>query len=154
VFAQKQDHGFIVSEFDPVKGKGREIYRESHVEHLVFSPDAKWIADTSGSDSGTKIVLRSFSTGAVVREIPVRGVTKLTTLTCASDGKGFFVGDRSLAEDRELYVDLSGNTSVLWRQPGTAKSDSVILSVPSPDGKYLALVLLTDDSNVYMVENF
>src|ERR1019366_6403139 len=141
----------IVSELDQMKGKGREIYRESHVEHLDFSPDGKWIADTSESGSPTKIVLRSFSTGAVVREIPVRGVTKLTTLTCASDGKGFFAGDRSLAEDRELYVDLSGNTSVLWRQPGT---DSVIWGTPSPDGKYLALVLVTDDSNVYMVENF
>jgi serine/threonine protein kinase len=154
VLAQKQDQGFIVSELDQMKGKGREIYRESHVEHLNLSPDGKWIADTSESGSGTKIVLRSFSTGAVVREIPVRGVTKLTTLHYASDGKGFFASDRSLAEDRELYIDLSGNTSVLWRQPGTARADSVILSVPSPDGKYLALVLLTDDSNVYMVENF
>jgi hypothetical protein len=81
-------------------------------------------------------------------------VTKLTTLNYASDGKGFFVGDRSLAEDRELHMDLSGNTSVLWRQPGTAGSDSVIWGTPSPDGKYLALVLVTDDSNVYMVENF
>ncbi len=150
VIAQKQSEGFIVSEFDPMKGKGREIYRSRDVGHLHLSPDGKWIADTSGNGSGT-IILRSFSTGAVVREIPVRGVTKLTTLTYASDGKGFFVCDRSLAEDRILYVDLSGNNFLLWRQPVT---EFAIWGTPSPDGKYLALVLVTDDSNVYMVENF
>jgi hypothetical protein len=96
-------------------------------------------------------VLRSFSTGAVVREIPVRGVTNLTSFDYAADGKGFFAGDTSRAEVRELYIDLAGNTSVLWRQPGTFFS---IWGVPSPDGKYLALVMVTDDSNVYTVENF
>jgi hypothetical protein len=29
-----------------------------------------------------------------------------------------------------------------------------IWGIPSPDGKHLALALATDDSNVYMVENF
>ena len=149
--AQPEGQGFIISEFDPVKGKGREIYRDSHVERLLPSPDGKWIADTSGSGSGSKIVLRSFSTGAVVREVPVRGVTKLTSLDYAPDGKGFFAGDTSQTEARELYIDPAGNTSVLWRQPGIG---SWIWGIPSPDGKYLALVMVTDDSNVYMVENF
>jgi Tol biopolymer transport system component len=150
VIAQPQDQGFMVFEFDPVKGKGREIYRDSQVEHLFLSPDGKWIANTSGTGKETKIVLRSFSTGAVGREIPVRGVTELTSFDYASDGKGFFAGDRSLTQVRELYIDFAGNTSVLWRQPGSRQ----IWGVPSPDGKYLALMMFTDDSNVYMVENF
>jgi Tol biopolymer transport system component len=151
VIAQPEGQGFIISEFDPVKGKGREIYRDSQVEHLWLSSDGKLISNTTGSGSETKIVLRSFSTGAVVREVPVRGVTTITGFDAAPDGHGFFVGDRSLTEVRELYIDLAGNSSVLWRQPGTG---SWIWGTPSPDGKYLALMMFTDDSNVYMVENF
>jgi Tol biopolymer transport system component len=152
VIAQKQDDGqFLISELDLAKGKGREIYRDSHADHLLLSPDGKWIADTSGSGAQTKIVLRSFSTGAVAREVAVRGVTKLISFDSTSDGKGFFVGDSSLTETRELYVNDAGDSSVLWREPG---GDLGIWGVSSPDGKYLALLLTPDDSNVYMVENF
>ena len=49
VMAQRQGLEFIVSELDPVKGKGREIYRARQVENLWLSPDGKWIADTSES---------------------------------------------------------------------------------------------------------
>lgn len=152
VMAQKQEDGqFAVSELDIEKGKVREIYKDTHVDHLVLSPDGKWIADTTGSGVETKIVLRSFATGKVEREIPIRGVTKLVSFDYSSDGKGFFVGDQTLTENRELFVDDSGKSFLLWRQPGTA---SEIWGIPSPDGKYLAMVLTPDDANVYMVDGF
>ncbi len=152
LIAQKQEDGqFVIAELDVEKGKGREIYKEAHVDHLYLSPDGKWIADTAGSGAETKIVVRSFATGKVEREIPIHGVTKLVSFDYASDGKGFFVGDQTLTEDRELFVDDSGNSFLLWSQPGTA---SEIWGVPSPDGKYLALVLTPDDANVFTVDDF
>ncbi|MDQ2775885.1 MAG: hypothetical protein M3Y57_13360 [Acidobacteriota bacterium] len=151
IMAQKQGEGFVIAELDPAKGKGREIYRDSHVEHLDVSPDGKWISVTSGKGAETKIVIRSHSTGDVVREISLRGATSLVSTDWAPDGKGFFWGDQTLTEIREMYVDLSGNSTLLWRNPGEANS---IWGIPSPDGKQLALVLLTDDSNVYTVKNF
>jgi Tol biopolymer transport system component len=148
--AQLQDQEYTISELDPVKGKGREIYRDDHLGNFDLSPDGKWIAILSGSGSETKIILRSTAAGAVVREIPVRGMTKVLTMDFAQDGKGFFLADGSATEVRELYLDLDGKVSVLWRQP----PGHSIWGIPSPDGKYLALVLWTDESNVYMVENF
>jgi len=145
---QKDGAEYLIFELDPVKGKVREIYRDSQ-ERLDVSPDGKVIAAPSGNGSETKIVLRSFSTGAIIREIPIRGVTKFTSFDYDASGKGFFVGDRSLTEIRELYIDLSGNVSVLYRQPGSIPG---IWGIPSPDGKYLALMMFTDDANVYMVE--
>jgi len=145
---ERLDKGFVTFELDLVKGRGREIYRDEDSKSGTpdISPDGKWLATTSG----TKVILRSFSTGAVVREISVHGVTNLVTLDYAPDGKGFFSGDSSPVEARQLYVDLSGKTSLLWRQAGS----SPIWSVPSPDGRHLALMMWTEDSNVYMVENF
>jgi Tol biopolymer transport system component len=144
--AQRQDKGFILFELNLSKGRGREIYRE--VESFKtpdISPDGKWLA----VPAGTKIVIRSFLTGAVVREIPVRGATNLTSLDYAPDGKGFFSGETLDAEVRQLFIDLSGKASVLWRQAGSPG----IWGVPSPDGRYLALMMSTDDANAYMVDN-
>jgi hypothetical protein len=151
---KKRGQEFIVSELDLAKGKGREIYRTSQVEQFYPSPDGKWFASWSGTGSATRIVIRSLATGAVVREVPVKGVTKLDSVHYAVDGKGFFCGDRALNEVRELYVDLAGNTFLLWRQPGANGPDNAIWGKPSPDGRLLAMPLLTDDSNVYTVEDF
>ena len=85
-----------------------------------------------------------------MREIPVRGATKLATLDYAPDGKGFYAGEVSPTEARQLYVDLSGTTTLLWRQPGS----SMIWSVPSPDGRNLAMLMYTTEANVYMVDGF
>ncbi len=145
---QKQGQEYLIFELDPVKGKVREIYRDNQ-QYLDVSPDGEVIAAPSGNGSETKIVLRSFSTGAVIREIPIRGVTKFTSFDYDATGKGFFVGDSSLTEVRELYIDLSGAISVLYRQPGSIPG---IWGLPSPDGKYLALMMFTDDANVYTVE--
>ena len=77
--------------------------------------------------------------------------TNLVSLNYAPNGKGFFWGDRLPGELREMYINLDGDTSLLWRQPGNTP---FIWGTPSPDGKYLALMMFTDDSNVYTVENF
>jgi hypothetical protein len=61
----------------------------------------------------------------------------------APDGKGFFTGEVSPTEARQLYVDLSGTTTLLWRQPGS----SMIWSVPSPDGRNLAMLMYTTEAS-------
>ena len=152
IVSERHDGAVVVSELDAVKGtKGREIYRDAGVSFAGpdVSPDAKWLA----TPSGTKIILRSFATGEVVREIPVRGATNamnLVNLDYAADGKGFFAGQTTPTESRQLYIDLSGKASVLWRQAGK----STVWGVPSPDGRYLAMMVYTDDSNVYTLDDF
>ena len=143
-----QNAGYIVYELDLSKGKGREIYRDSDKLSGTpdISPDGKWLATVAG----TKIVIRSFATGAIAREIQVRGVTHLATLDYAPDGMGFYTGEFLPTEARQLYVDLSGAASLLWRQPGR----STIWSIPSPDGRSLAMLMYTTDANVYMLDTF
>ena len=152
MIAERQGGEYIISELDFAKGRGREIYRETHADHLDVSPDGKWISEASGRGATAKVVLRSFTTGTVEREIALPGAATLMGMDWAPDSKGFFWGDRSATHLRVMYSDLSGKASVLWSQPaGTLSS---IWGIPSPDGKHLALVLLTDDSNVYAIKNF
>jgi len=49
-----------------------------------------------------------------------------------------------------LHVDLSGNAQVLWEHKGAGD----IWGVPSPDGRYLAILGEVNNSNVWMFEGF
>ncbi|MGA8027604.1 MAG: hypothetical protein WB992_10685 [Bryobacteraceae bacterium] len=151
--AQKDGDGdYVISELSLTGGTGREIYRDRHMAFPDISPDGRSIADfTRTNDGSTKVVIRSFATGERTQEIPVPNTSSFLSFGYAPDGKGFFASDACLTEVRELYVDSKGKISVLYREP---ESVFGIWGVPSPDGKLLALVLVTDDSNVYTVENF
>jgi WD40 repeat protein/predicted Ser/Thr protein kinase len=149
---ERRDGVVFVSEIDPVKGtKVREIYRDTAIKFAGpdLSPDGKWLA----TPSGMTIVLRSFATGAVIREVPVQGATpaaKLVNLDYAPDGKGFYASLRTPTEMRQLYIDLAGRASVLWRQAGRSQ----VWGIPSPNGRHLAMAVYTDDSNVYTINDF
>jgi WD40 repeat protein len=151
--AQKDGDGaYVISELSPTKGIVRAIYQDPAIGHPDISPDGQWIADSAETAEGeAKVVIRSFATGAMVKEIPVPGTAKLFSFGYAPDGKGFFASDTWLTEVRELYIDMSGKSYVLYREPASVFG---IWGCPSPDGKYLALVLVTDDSNVYLLDKF
>jgi Tol biopolymer transport system component len=66
------------------------------------------------------------------------------------DGKGFYVGSSSPSGVTLLYIDVNGRASPVWEQ----KTSFDIWTVPSPDGRHLALEGWTVNSNVWMLENF
>lgn len=148
----QRDRRIVVSALDLRKGKGREIYREASGRIVTpdISPDGRFLA----TPSSTKIVVRSFATGSVVREIGVRHgtpATRLTSLDYSPDGRGFYAGDITPNEARLLYIDLTGKASVVYRQAGSLPQ---IWGIPSPDGKHVAIMMHTDDSNVYLLDGF
>ena len=70
----------------------------------------------------------------------------------AADGKGLFVADGVLGGTgvEVRYVDLQGNAHVLWEN----HEGNVTEGLPSPDGRHLAIMGLTVDGNMWMLENF
>jgi len=69
----------------------------------------------------------------------------------SADGKGLFVSSPTDAGDALLYVDLKGNASKVWEH-GPMKCAT--RGVPSPDGRYLALLGRNSTRNVWMIEGF
>jgi len=67
------------------------------------------------------------------------------------DGKGFYVeSDSPQGATTLLYIDLNGDASAVWEQKGALGT----WGFPSPDGRHLAILGYTVDSNVWMLENF
>ena len=69
----------------------------------------------------------------------------------SADSKGLYLtGVSQPAGAALLYVDLLGNARVLWQQKGNIDC----LAVPSPDGRYLAIMGKTQTNDAWLLENF
>jgi Tol biopolymer transport system component len=91
--------------------------------------------------------------GGEVREIKVKGWNGLWRLLWAADGRGVFVSAAGGEGATLLYVDLEGRGQIIWQQrfPGV---NFEARGIPSPSGRYLAVLAYTVDSNVWLLENF
>jgi hypothetical protein len=81
----------------------------------------------------------------------VKGWSVLSTWDPAPDGRSFYTSaiqpDGTVAL---LNVDLQGTAHVLLKQ----KNGAMCWAIPSPDGKFLADMLVNGESNAWVLENF
>ena len=147
---------WMVTALDPLKGRGkvlRTIEKESSESlqslYRALSPEGATVAVARGGEAEIHIRLLSLRGGAD-REILVKGWQNITGLNWSSDGKGFYCGSVSAQGHTLLYVDLKGNASVLWQNKGWG----YVWGVPSPDGRYLAILDWVFVGNVWMLEGF
>jgi hypothetical protein len=142
-----------VWEFDPVKGKGKLLFKREGGGEAVLSSDGRLAAYSPGAPNALTNHIRLVRTGdgALERDIEVPEVRFLTSLEWDSQSRGFFAGAMVLSTGAILlHIDMKGKTRELWRQSGTR----TVWGVPSPDGKHLAISGATRDSNVWVMEGY
>ena len=89
--------------------------------------------------------------GGSDREITVIGWPNIMGLNWSPDGRGLYCGSASPQGRTLLYVGLKENVRVLWQYKG---GGGYIWGIPSPDGRYLAILGQPVNRNVWMVEGF
>jgi hypothetical protein len=68
------------------------------------------------------------------------------------DGKGLYCGSHSPPEvNALLYADLKGIARIVEQYKG---SGGYLWGIPSPDGRYLAILNTVFNSNVWILEGF
>jgi hypothetical protein len=149
---QPPDHQELVfTAFDPVRGKGKNLTR--------FATDPNAGYTWSPSPDGTRIGIIKFGgnhvyvlrlDGSPVRDLTVTGSSGLNTFDWSADSKGFFISNRTGLASTQLFVDLNGKPHPLWQQ----RSSVLTWGVPSPNGRYLAVLAQDLNSNMWMIENF
>jgi hypothetical protein len=145
----------IVYSLDPIKGKGLELVRipvNADVErpHLDLSPDGKSIAFISLNMLAGKIRVISLLDGSN-HDIDVKGWNSLNHVNWAADGRGWYVSSELALASTLLYLDLSGNATILLREPGLFTET---WGIPSPDGKHLAVLRSNFGNNAWVLEGF
>jgi Tol biopolymer transport system component len=141
----------VFTTFDPVKGRGHEVIRVATearaFDHWDLSPDGSQIALLWRRENRVRLLPLA---GGKPRDLVVSGWLGLNSLDWSPDGKGLYVSSRSPRGATLLYIDLNGRASPIWEQKGSY----VVWGDPSPDGRHLAILGWTRDSNVWMLENF
>jgi hypothetical protein len=164
--ASQDEKHFTVTALDPLEGRGKVLRTIEQDPTASFaaavpSPDGTMFAFAKGREAEIHISLLSLS-GGPDREVTVKGWPNLTGLDWYPDGKGFYCGSVSPQGRTLLYVDLEGNARVLWQFKGAGVNIwgniwnfwGNIWGIPSPDGRYLAILGSVYNSNVWMLEGF
>lgn len=149
---RSQDNKQIIfTAFDPLKGRGGEVAK--------FSADAQGNYGWSLSPDGSRIAVLNNQAGQVQIislnnvahvQFVVKGWDGLDALSWAANGRALFVSSHTQYGSALLNVDLKGGTHVLWKQEGGLGT----VGIPSPDGRHLAMLGWTLNSNIWMMENF
>jgi hypothetical protein len=159
VVAEVQGQQLVFFNLDPVEGKGAEIRR------VRVHPDNDWITAWSLSPDGNKIAITDGAPAAElqiltladgkVSALPLQGWDWCGAVAWSGDGSHLFaVAQKGLgiANPALLFVDLRGNLQVLAE--GVVGGVQLIHPVASPDGRHVAFMERTYDSNVNMLEHF
>jgi Tol biopolymer transport system component len=136
---------FVISTYDPENGRGPEVLRlQGEGPGSSLSPDGRHIAVLAG-DPANRIRVYGLE-GRLERDIAVKAAVQLRSPNWASDGRGFYCGNIISGGSRyeTLRVELDGTSQVIWEQSG-------LWATPSPDGKLLALMGLTRESNAWLL---
>jgi serine/threonine protein kinase/Tol biopolymer transport system component len=147
----------VLSAFDPVHGRGQELTRISLRQPnrgygWDLSCDGSRLAFTQFDEREGRIEILPL-VGGQAREVSVKGWNGLWAIGWAADGKGLFVSSiPTSGGSMLLYVNLEGRANLVWQQKLTGRYWT--WGTPSPNGRYLALGGHTEDSNVWMLENF
>ena len=160
----------IFTAFDPLRGRGRELFRIDTDATADFTGDYSWDL----SPDGTRIAVLKYSDrririfaldGHPSREILLKSWNSLQSVNWSADGKGFIVSSPTRDGAALLHVDLQGNADILWEHKGSIApwngpyaqwlgGPSAPWAIPSPDGRHLAIYSWSLSANIWMMENF
>jgi Tol biopolymer transport system component len=146
-------HAVTFYSFLPVPGTVKtEIFRiqidDPNALAWDLSPDGSQIGYAEYSWRSASIRIRELGTG-LTREVPLRGLTELSTLTWSADGKSFFATTFAVTGSSLYHVTSEGKYRVLYKAAKEVEG-----ARPSPDGRYLAFGDVQSASNVWVVEGF
>ena len=146
------EHGQTVfTEFDPVKGRGRELARIPGAQPRPWglSPDGSTIAMIDPQDSIPRILTLQLHGGAR-REMKVDRKMEIAHVSWAANGRGWIVvGLEKGAGWQLLSVDFKGRSRALIRPQQWMYS-----AAASPDGRWIAFTSNTVDGNIWLLEDF
>jgi eukaryotic-like serine/threonine-protein kinase len=153
VLSEAGPHEVTFYSFVPEPGAVKtEMFRiqTDHPDGLAWdlSPDGSQIAYAEYSWQSASIHIRELTTN-VTRDIPLKGLTELSTLSWSADGKGFFATTFAVTGSTLYHVTAEGKYSVLYK--GAKEVEG---ARSSPDGRYLAFGDVQSASNVWVLEGF
>jgi DNA-binding winged helix-turn-helix (wHTH) protein/Tol biopolymer transport system component len=152
-YGQIEDGRARLFTFDPTSGKAAELSEiESKLDSFnwILSHDGEHLAWPSEHLNGKQFGVRVFSrAGKLKRDIAVPGWSEIYGLDWAADSKSLWACTRDANGDSALLnVGLDGKTTTLLSH----RYLSLEWTIPSPDGRHLAVVQNSNKSNISLLD--
>ena len=141
---------FTFWELDPYHGLGRKLAHAKWERNIygdwALSPDGAEIAIPSHELEKSRIRLIAVDApgGPVETEIPVATQVSIAGLNWTADGKGWFAPITTSGGSKLVFIDRQGRVTSLLERAG--------YTIPSPDGKRVALTIPAVTSNIWAVD--
>jgi eukaryotic-like serine/threonine-protein kinase len=152
-FSQGDDAGHeTIFILDPATATTREFIKITDLQYAdwALSPDGSQIAVFAPDPHVGRIRMYSIKNGSA-RDFIVKGWSGLMSMDWAGDSRSLF--SAAMQADGTIFllnIDLRGNAHPLLEQ----KNGQMCWGIPSYDGKHLASMLMTGESNAWMLEDF
>ena len=155
VYSEVTDTGLSFFTFDPVKGKGSQIFQIkdelTKIYNWSLSPDGTTLAIARERASNALVKIRLVSmNGGAEKWLTLPSLSDLSTLDWAADSKSLWAASAEEEGNALLNLDLQGHIREVWR-PQTL---TVGWAIPSRDGHSLALQVSSASANAWLLENF
>jgi Tol biopolymer transport system component len=153
VFGEPDDTGHeIIFTLDPATATTREFIRITDLQFpdWALAPDGSLLAVFAPDPHVGRIRLFSMKDGSS-HDLMVKGWSGLVSMDWAGDSRSLF--SSAMQADGTIFlldIDLRGNAHSLLEQ----KNGQMCWAIPSYDGKHLASMLMTGESNAWMLEDF
>jgi serine/threonine protein kinase len=153
VFGQADDAGrSTIFTLDPVTGTAREFTKITDIQNpdWALAPNGSVLALFAPDPHAGRIHLLSMKDTSA-RDLIVKGWSGLMSMDWSGDSRTLFTS--AMRPDGTIFllnVDLAGNARPLLEQ----KNGQMCWAIPSHDGKHLASMLMTGESNAWMLEDF
>jgi len=144
------DSPYVVFALDPIRGKQQELTRlPSPPPGEGLTPDGEHYAYIVPEESGLQNRIRILSFhGEPSHDIVVKNAVRLEALDSFPTG-GFLSAEVASPRRTLLFIAAEGNANVLWKP----EQADVRFTIPSPDGKHLAITATTRQSNVWLIDH-
>jgi eukaryotic-like serine/threonine-protein kinase len=143
------DSPVVVFALDPTRGKQQELTRlPTSPPGEGLTPDGEHYAYIMPEESGIQNRIRILSFhGEPSHEIAVKNAVRLSSLDSFPTG-GFLSQEMASPRRPLLFITIEGNAHTLW----SPEQLDVGATMPSPDGKHLAINGWTNQSNVWLID--
>jgi Tol biopolymer transport system component len=157
VVAEEVEGKQVLSTFDPLKGGGEKLPMTDcpNFERGILSSQGRLIEKMKSGPDGLYLRVRSLR-GGPVQEITFKNLNGDYQFQGWSlDGKGIYLQDENPSLFATVvYADLDGHSQVLWQTGSNPGWRGMDVPVASPDGRYLAITAVYDETNAWLLENF
>jgi hypothetical protein len=151
ILSEAGPHEVVFYSFAPVPASEKsELFRipatDPNEVSWDLAPDGLRIAFAENHWQSATIHIRDLRT-ETTREIPLKGLSELSTLSWSSDAKSLFATTFGLEGSSLFHVTVDGRYRLLYK--GAKEIEG---ARPSPDGRSLAFGDVASASNVWLVE--